>query len=42
MRESQNSKGGTSDEMPNSGESELVESTFSRKTGHQADGVPIP
>jgi hypothetical protein len=29
--------------MPNSGERELVELTFSRKTGHQVrDGVAIP
>jgi hypothetical protein len=37
------SKGGTFDEMPNSGERELVESTFSRKTGIKwRDGVAIP
>jgi len=28
----------TSDEMPNSGEKELVESTSSRKRGHQMEG----
>jgi hypothetical protein len=27
--------GGTLDEMPNSGERELIEATSSRKTGHQ-------
>ena len=43
VRDSQDSKGGTLDEMPNSGERELVESTSSRKTGHQVrDGVAIP
>ena len=34
VRDSQDSKGGTLDEMPYSGERELVESTSSRKTGH--------
>jgi hypothetical protein len=38
VRESQGSKGGTLNEMPNSGERELVESTSSRKTGHQVEG----
>ena len=38
MRDSQDSKGGTLDEMPYSGERELVESTSSRKTGHQVEG----
>ena len=38
MKDSQDSKGGTLDEMPNSGERELVESTSSRKTGHQVEG----
>jgi hypothetical protein len=28
----------TLDEMPNSGDKELVESTSSRKTGHQVEG----
>jgi hypothetical protein len=43
VRDSQNSKGGTLDEMPYSGERELVESTSSRKTGHHMrDGVAIP
>jgi hypothetical protein len=35
--------GGTLDEMPYNGEMELVESTSSRKTGHQVrEGVAIP
>ena len=38
MRASQDSEGGTLDEMSNSGERELVESTSSRKTGHQVKG----
>jgi hypothetical protein len=38
MRDSQDSNGGTLDEMPNSRERELVESTSSRKTGHQVEG----
>ena len=38
MRVSQDSKGGTLDEMSNSGERELIESTSSRKTGHQMKG----
>ena len=43
VRDSQDSKGGTLDEMPYSGKRELVESTSSRKTGHQVrDGVAIP
>jgi hypothetical protein len=37
-RESQDSKGGTLDEMPNSGERNSVESISSRKTGHQVEG----
>jgi hypothetical protein len=37
-RDSQDSKKGTSDEMPNSGVRELVESTSSRKTGNQDKG----
>ena len=40
MRDSQDSKGGTLDEMPNSGERELIESTSSRKTGHQVEASP--
>jgi hypothetical protein len=35
MRDSQDSKGGTLDEMPYIMEMELVESTSSRKMGHQ-------
>jgi hypothetical protein len=43
VRESQDSKGGNLDEMLYSGEREVVESTCSRKTGHQMkDGVAIP
>ena len=38
MRESHDLKGGTLDEMLNSGERKLVESTSSRKTGHQGEG----
>ena len=38
MRDLQDSNGGTLDEMPYSGEKELVESTSSRKTGHQVEG----
>ena len=38
MRDTQDSKGGALDEMPNSGERELVESTSRRKTGHQVEG----
>ena len=34
VRDSQDSKEGTLDEMPYSGERELVESTSSGKTGH--------
>ena len=42
MRDSQDSKGRTLDEMPNSRERELIEPTFSRKTGHQVrEGVAI-
>ena len=43
VRDSQDSKGGTLDEMPYSRERELIEPTSSRKTGHQVrDGVAIP
>jgi hypothetical protein len=43
VRESQDSKGGTLDEKPDSRERELIEPTSSRKTGHQVrEGVPIP
>jgi hypothetical protein len=38
VRDSQDSKGGTLDEIPNNGERELIESTSSRKTGHQVEG----
>ena len=38
VKDSQNSKGETLDEMLYSGERELVESTSSRKTGHQVEG----
>ena len=36
--DSQDSKGGTLDEIPHSGEKELVESTSSRKILHQVEG----
>jgi hypothetical protein len=43
VRDSQDSKGGTLDEIPDSRERELIEPTSSRKTGHQVrDGVAIP
>jgi hypothetical protein len=43
VRDSQDSKEGTLDEMPYSGEREHVEPTSSRKTGHQMrEGVAIP
>ena len=43
VRDSQDSKAGTLDEMPDSRERELIEPTSSRKTGHQVrDGVAIP
>ena len=38
MRDSQDSKEGTLDEVLNSRERELVEPTSSRKTGHQVEG----
>ena len=42
MRKSQDSKGGTLDEMLNSGERELVEPISSRKPGHQVrDGLSL-
>ena len=41
MRDSQDSKRGTLDEMPNIGERKLVEPTSSRKTGHQG-GMGLP
>ena len=41
--DSQDSKGGSLDEMPNSRKRELIESISSRKTGHQVwGGVLIP
>ena len=43
VRDSQNSKGGTVDEMPDSWTREFVEPISSRKTGHQVmEGVSIP
>ena len=43
VRDSQDSKGGTLDEMPYSKERELVEPTSSRKTGHQVkEEIAIP
>jgi hypothetical protein len=43
VRDSQDSKGRTLDEMPYIGERELIEPTSSRKTGYQVrDGVAIP
>ena len=42
-RDFQDSNGGAFDEMPYSGESELIELTSSRKTSHQVrDGVARP
>jgi hypothetical protein len=38
MRDFQDSKRGTLDEMANNGERELVEFTSSRKTEHQVEG----
>lgn len=38
VRESQDSKGGTLNEVPSSAERELEESTSSKKTGHQVRG----
>jgi hypothetical protein len=43
VRDSQDSKGETLDEMPVSRERDLIESTSSMKTGHQMrEGVAIP
>jgi len=43
VRDSQDSKADTLDEMPYSEERELVEPTSRRKSGHQMrDGVAIP
>ena len=39
MRGSQDSKGGTLDEMPDSRERELIEPTSRRKTGNQVRDV---
>ena len=38
MRDSKDSKRATLDEMPNTRERELAESTSRRKTGHQVEG----
>jgi hypothetical protein len=38
VRDTQDSEGGPLDEMPNSKKRELVESTSSRRTGHQVEG----
>lgn len=37
MKDSQDSEGGTLDEMPDNREKELVETTSSTKTGHQVE-----
>jgi hypothetical protein len=43
LKDSQDSKEGTLDEMPDSRARELKEPTSSRKTGHQMrEGVAIP
>jgi hypothetical protein len=43
MRDFQDSKGGTLDEIPDSRERELIQPTFSRKTEHKVrDGVVMP
>jgi hypothetical protein len=43
VRDFQDSKGGTLDEMPNSRERKIIEPTSSRKTEHQVrDRVAIP
>jgi hypothetical protein len=43
VRDSQDSKGETLDEIPNSRERELIELTSSRETGYQErDGVAFP
>jgi hypothetical protein len=43
VRDSQDSNGGTLDEMLDSMERDLLQPTFSRKTGHQGRvGVAIP
>ena len=38
VRDSLDSERGTLEDMPNSAERELIESTSSRKTGHQVEG----
>jgi hypothetical protein len=38
VRDSQDSEGGTLDEVPNSRDRELIEPTSTRKTGHQVEG----
>lgn len=42
VRDSQDSKGGTLNEMPDSRERKLIEPTSSRKSGHQMreEGIP--
>ena len=43
VRDSQDSKGGTLDESPNSKERELIDFASRRKIGHQVrDGVALP
>jgi hypothetical protein len=43
VRDFQDSKGGTLDEMPDSREREITEPNSSRKTGHQVrDGFATP
>jgi hypothetical protein len=43
VRDTQEIKGGTLDEMPGTRERELIDPTSSRKIGHQVrDGVAIP
>ena len=43
VRDYQDSKGGTLDELPLSREREFIKPTSSRKTGHQVrDGVGMP
>ena len=37
MRDSEHSKGGTLNEIPNSEERDIIESTSSRKTGYQVE-----
>ena len=41
VRESQDSKGRTLDEMPNSWERELIELSSNRKTGNQMKELPF-